>query len=142
MDVGVKLGRGLAVIVEALLKVSMLKPSQKETIIQHTRPRVSFVPRLPRTIRFDGPSPILFQLPTMMLDAMPDCAADDSSTGEYVTADDGYEADVEVPGRSPRANAPKRSNPLGPVIETRGLANAHPALCSLAVDLLIHFNEQ
>ncbi|XP_076629359.1 lysosomal-trafficking regulator mauve isoform X2 [Colletes latitarsis] len=120
MDVGIKLGRGLAVIVEALLKVSMLKPAQEETIPQYTRPR----------------------LPTMTLDTMPDCAADDSSTGEYVTADDGYEADVEVPGKSPRSNIVKRSNSLGPVVEPRGHANAHPALCSLAIDLLIHFSEQ
>lgn len=78
----------------------------------------------------------------MTLDAMPDCGADDSSTGEYVTADDGYEADVEIPGRSPRNNATKRRNSLGPVVEPRGNANANPALCSLAVDLLIHFSEQ
>lgn len=78
----------------------------------------------------------------MTLDAMPDCAADDSSTGEYVTADDGYEADVEVPGRSPHSNVVKKSNPLGPVVEPRGHANAHPALCALAVDLLIHFSGQ
>ncbi|XP_076673285.1 lysosomal-trafficking regulator mauve isoform X3 [Andrena cerasifolii] len=120
MDAGMKLGRGLAVIVEALLKVSMLKPAQEETVSQYTCPR----------------------FPTMTLDAMPDCAADDSSTGEYVTADDGYEADVEVPGRSPHSNAVKRNNPLGPVVEPRGHANAHPALCSLAVDLLIHFSGQ
>ncbi|XP_026675054.1 lysosomal-trafficking regulator isoform X2 [Ceratina calcarata] len=118
MDAGIRLGRGLAIIVEVLLKVSMIKPAQEETIPQYTRPR----------------------LPTMALDAMPDCAADDSSTGEYVTADDGYEADVEV--RSPNNNAVKRSNSLGPVVEPRGHANAHPALCSLAVDLLIHFSEQ
>ncbi|KZC14096.1 Lysosomal-trafficking regulator, partial [Dufourea novaeangliae] len=120
MEIGVKLGRGLAVIVEALLKVSMLKPTQEETIPQYARPR----------------------LPIMTLDAMPDCAADDSSTGEYVTADDGYEADIEIPGRSPHTNTVKRSNSLGPVVEPRGNANAHPALCSLAVDLLIHFSEQ
>ncbi|XP_076389629.1 lysosomal-trafficking regulator mauve isoform X1 [Megachile rotundata] len=120
MDAGIKLGRGLAIIIEALLKVSMLKPAQEETIPQYTRPR----------------------LPTMTLDAMPDCAADDSSTGEYVTADDGYEADVEIPGRSPHNSNVKRSNSLGPVVEPRGHANAHPALCSLAVDLLIHFSEQ
>ncbi|XP_076239225.1 lysosomal-trafficking regulator mauve [Calliopsis andreniformis] len=120
MDAGIKLGRGLAVIVETLLKVSMLKPAQEETVPQYTRPR----------------------LPTMTLDAMPDCGADDSSTGEYVTADDGYEADVEVQGRSPHNNTMKRSNSLGPVVEPRSHANANPALCSLAVDLLIHFSEQ
>ncbi|KOC69033.1 Lysosomal-trafficking regulator [Habropoda laboriosa] len=120
MDAGIKLGRGLAIIVEALLKVSMLKPAQEETIPQCTRPR----------------------LPSMTLEAMPDCVVDDSSTGEYVLADDGYEADVEVPGRSPHSNTVKRSNSLGPVVEPRRNANAHPALCSLAVDLLIYFSEQ
>ncbi|XP_076766095.1 lysosomal-trafficking regulator mauve isoform X3 [Xylocopa sonorina] len=120
MDAGIKLGRGLAVIVEVLLKVSMLRPAQEETLPQYSRPR----------------------LPTMTLDAMPDCAVDDSSTGEYVTADDGYEADVEVTGRNPYCNTVKKSNSLGPVVEPRGHANAHPALCSLAVDLLIHFSEQ
>ncbi|XP_050573868.1 lysosomal-trafficking regulator isoform X4 [Bombus affinis] len=120
MDAGIKLGRGLAVIVEVLLKVSMLKPAQEETIPQCTRPR----------------------LPIMTLDTIPDCAADDSSTGEYVTADDGYEADVEVPAQSLHSNSVKRSNSLGPIIEPRGHANAHPALCLLAVDLLIHFSKQ
>lgn len=43
MDAGIKLGRGLAVIVEVLLKVSMLKPAQEETIPQCTRPRVTFI---------------------------------------------------------------------------------------------------
>ncbi|XP_017760097.1 PREDICTED: lysosomal-trafficking regulator isoform X2 [Eufriesea mexicana] len=120
MDAGIKLGRGLAVIVEALLKVSMLKPAQEETVPEYVRPR----------------------LLTMTLDTIPDCAADDSSTGEYVTADDGYEADVEVPAQSLHSNTVKRNNSLGPVIEPRGHANAHPALCLLAVDLLIHFSEQ
>ncbi|XP_061930480.1 lysosomal-trafficking regulator isoform X3 [Apis cerana] len=120
MNTGIKLGRGLTIIVEVLLKVSMLKPAQEETIPQYTRPR----------------------LPSMTLDSIPDCAADDSSTGEYVTADDGYEADVEVPAQSLHSNTVKRSNSLGPVIEPRGHANAHPALCLLAVDLLIHFSEQ
>ncbi|XP_043802413.1 lysosomal-trafficking regulator isoform X3 [Apis laboriosa] len=120
MNTGIKLGRGLTIIVEVLLKVSMLKPAQEETIPQYTRPR----------------------LPSMTLDSIPDCAVDDSSTGEYVTADDGYEADVEVPAQSLHSNTVKRSNSLGPVIEPRGHANAHPALCLLAVDLLIHFSEQ
>ncbi|XP_012252611.2 lysosomal-trafficking regulator [Athalia rosae] len=117
---GIKLGHGIAMLVEAFLRVAMLRPSQEQTMPQQTRPR----------------------LPTMALDPLPDCGGDDSSTGEYVTADDGYEADVEVPGRSPQNSSPKKSNPLGPVVEARGYATAHPALCSLAVDLLIHFSEQ
>ncbi|XP_043270510.1 lysosomal-trafficking regulator isoform X2 [Venturia canescens] len=117
---GIKLGRGIAMLVEALLRVSMLRPSQEQTMPQPTRPR----------------------LPTMTLDTLPDCVGEESSNGEYVTADDGYEADIEVQGRSPSNTTPKKPNPLGPVVEPRGHANAHPALCSLAVDLLIHFSEQ
>ncbi|XP_015121948.1 lysosomal-trafficking regulator [Diachasma alloeum] len=120
MSAGIKLGRGIAMLVESLLRVSMLKSSREQTMPQPTRPR----------------------LPTMTLEALPDCGGEDSSTGEYVTADDGYEADVEVQGKSPQNSLPRRSNSLGPVVEPRGHANAHPALCSLAVDLLIHFSEQ
>jgi len=78
----------------------------------------------------------------MTLEIPPDYGADDSSAGEYATADDGYEADTEVPGRNPNSSIFKRINPLGPVAEARGHANAHPALCSLAIDVLIHFSEQ
>ncbi|XP_024939057.1 lysosomal-trafficking regulator isoform X2 [Cephus cinctus] len=120
MDAGIRLGRGLAILVEALLRVSMVRPSSEQTVPQQSRPRLS----------------------TMALDTFPDCGGEDSSTGEYVTADDGYEADVEIPGRSPYSGIPKKVNPFGPVVEPRGHANAHPALCSLAVDLLIHFGEQ
>ncbi|XP_011144679.1 lysosomal-trafficking regulator isoform X1 [Harpegnathos saltator] len=120
MNTGIILGRGIAVIVDALLKVSMLKPAQENTIPQQPRPR----------------------LPVMSLENLPDYGAEDSSTGEYITADDGYEADIEVPGRSPNSSISKKSSPLGPVVEPRGHANAHPALCSLAIDLLIHFSEQ
>lgn len=79
----------------------------------------------------------------MSLDILPDYGAEDSSTGEYITADDGYEADIEVPGKNTNNSISKKtSSPLGPVIEPRGHANVHPALCSLAIDLLIHFSEQ
>lgn len=78
----------------------------------------------------------------MTLETPLDYGADDSSAGEYVTADDGYEADTEVPGRSPNSSISRRSSPLGPVVEPRGHANAHPALCCLAIDLLIHFSER
>lgn len=78
----------------------------------------------------------------MSLENSPDYSAEDSSTGEYITADDGYEADVEVPEKSPNNSISKKSSPLGLVIEPRGHANAHPALCSLAIDLLIHFSQQ
>ncbi|XP_011300955.1 lysosomal-trafficking regulator isoform X2 [Fopius arisanus] len=120
MSAGIKLGRGIAMLVEGLLRVSMLKPSHEQTMPPPMRPR----------------------LPTMTLETLPDCGGEDSSTGEYVTADDGYEADVEVQGRTPQNSLPRRSNSLGPIVEPRGHANAHPALCSLAVDLLIHFSEQ
>ncbi|XP_023288682.1 lysosomal-trafficking regulator isoform X2 [Orussus abietinus] len=117
---GVKLSRGIAMLVEALLRVSMLRPSQEQTVPQQTRPR----------------------LPTIFLETFPDGYGEDTSTGEYVTADDGYEADVEVPGKCSRNDTPKRNNSLGPIVEPRGHANAHPALCSLALDLLIHFSKQ
>jgi len=78
----------------------------------------------------------------MMLETLPDCGVEDSSTGEYITADDGYEADIEIPGKNANNTISKKNNPLGPVIEPRSHANAHPALCSLAIDLLIHFSEQ
>ncbi|EFN65741.1 Lysosomal-trafficking regulator [Camponotus floridanus] len=120
MSTGMKLGRGIAVIVNAILKVSMLKPAQENSIPQQPRPR----------------------LPTLSLENPPDYSAEDSSTGEYITADDGYEADVEVPEKSPNNSTSKKSSPLGLVIEPRGHANAHPALCSLAIDLLIHFSQQ
>lgn len=40
MNTGMKLGRGIAVIVDAVLKVSMLKPAQENSIPQQPRPRV------------------------------------------------------------------------------------------------------
>lgn len=42
MNAGIKLGRGIAMLIEALLRVSMLKPSKEQTMPQPTRPRVSF----------------------------------------------------------------------------------------------------
>jgi len=40
MNTGIMLGRGIAVIVDAILKVSMLKPAQENSIQQQPRPRV------------------------------------------------------------------------------------------------------
>jgi len=42
MNTGITLGRGVAVIVDAMLKVSMLKPAQENSIPQQPRPRVCF----------------------------------------------------------------------------------------------------
>lgn len=42
METGVRLGHGIATIIEALLKVSMLKPAHEQTIPQQPRARVSF----------------------------------------------------------------------------------------------------
>lgn len=42
MSTGMKLGRGIAVIVNAILKVSMLKPAQENSIPQQPRPRVRY----------------------------------------------------------------------------------------------------
>lgn len=84
----------------------------------------------------------LLQLPTLSLENPPEYSAEDSSTGEYITVDDGYEADIEIPEKSPNNSISKKSSPLGLVVEPRGHTNAHPALCSLAIDLLIHFSDQ
>lgn len=40
MSTGIMLGRGIAVIVDAVLKVSMLKPAHENSIQQQPRPRV------------------------------------------------------------------------------------------------------
>lgn len=155
MNTGIKLGHGIAVIVDAMLKVSMLKPAQENSIPQQPRPRVCFeyyffffsnfitLLKVKKMLDIYQCYCSSLQLPTMTLETLPDYGADDSSTGEYVTADDGYEADTEVPGRSLNSSTFKRNSPLGSSIaEPRGHANAHPALCSLAIDLLIHFSEQ
>ncbi|KAK0171372.1 hypothetical protein PV328_009113 [Microctonus aethiopoides] len=124
MNSGVTLGRKISIFVEALLRVALIKPSPEQTILKPARPR----------------------LPTMAPESPPDCGGggggDDSSAGEYVTADDGYEADIETQGKSSGTSPPKQTNSFGPLIEPRRHATAHPALCSLAVDLLIHFIEQ
>ena len=77
----------------------------------------------------------------MTMDTLTECLPDESSA-EYVTADDGYEADVEIHGRSSNNNQEKKTNTSNAINEERNHVNAHPALCSLAVNLLIHFSEQ
>lgn len=42
MNTEITLGRGIAVIVDAMLKVSMLKLAQENSIPQQPRPRVRF----------------------------------------------------------------------------------------------------
>lgn len=85
-----------------------------------------------------------FQLSTMTMDISADWGdADDSGAGEYVAADDGYEADVEIPVKNPQDYASRRINQFGSVPETaKTSANAHPALCSLIIDLLIYYAKQ
>jgi len=41
MNTGITFGRGLAVIVDAVLKVSMLKPAEENCVSQQPRPRVN-----------------------------------------------------------------------------------------------------
>ncbi|XP_016837232.1 lysosomal-trafficking regulator isoform X2 [Nasonia vitripennis] len=122
LDPKVKLSRGLSALVEIFLQVSMLRPSQEQTVPHQSRTTLS----------------------TMTMDISTDWGeADDSSTGEYVTADDGYEADIEVPVKNSQDVLSKRINHFGRAPETiRGNANAHPALCSLTIDLLICFAKQ
>ena len=69
---------------------------------------------------------------------------EESSTGEYITADDGYDADVEVPIGNHQNLSSKYVNQLGSLLTEvpRGSTNANPALCSLTIDLLIHFSKQ
>lgn len=67
---------------------------------------------------------------------------EDSSAGEYVTADDGYEADVEVPAKNTQNLSSKKFNTFGGFSESKGTINAHPDLCSLTIDLLIYFAKQ
>ena len=68
--------------------------------------------------------------------------ADDSSNGEYVTADDGYEADIEIPVINSQDISKKVNQYNGSFEVARGNVNAHPALCSLTIDLLIYFAKQ
>lgn len=75
------------------------------------------------------------------MDSLSEFMNDDSSAGEYVTADDGYDADIEIQGRASSSIQRKKNN-SNIDSEPRGHVNAHPALCSLAVNLLIHFSEQ
>lgn len=68
---------------------------------------------------------------------------DNSSVGDNITADDGYEADVELPLKNSQDSSLKRHNRIRGTPEiVRGNSNAHPALCSLAIDLLIYFANQ
>lgn len=68
---------------------------------------------------------------------------DESSVGEYITADDGYEADVEIFVKNQQDISLKRINQLGGMSDAiKGNINADPALCSLAIDLLIYFAKQ
>ena len=43
INAGVRLGRGIAMLVDALLRVSMLRPSQEQTMPQPIRPRVNLI---------------------------------------------------------------------------------------------------
>ncbi|XP_034950425.1 lysosomal-trafficking regulator [Chelonus insularis] len=121
INTGIQLGRGITALVEVLLRVAMLKPCQEQTALQPNRPRI----------------------PNIMSDtSSPDYGDDDSSTGEYVTADDGYEADIENQSKNVEENLSKNINNVTPMIEIHSNVTADPALCTLAIDLLIHFSEQ
>lgn len=81
----------------------------------------------------------------MKKDDSTDCwgEAEESSVGEYNTADDGYEADVEVLVKNHQDLTPRRISQLAGISEiTKGSVDADPALCSLAIDLLIYFSQQ
>lgn len=68
---------------------------------------------------------------------------DESSVGDMVTADDGYDADVEVFVKNQQGISSKRISQLAGTTEIiKGSINADPALCSLSIDLLIYFYHQ
>lgn len=68
---------------------------------------------------------------------------DESSIGEYLTADDGYEADIEIFVKNSQDITSRRINQLDGISDAiRGNVNAHPALCSLTINLLIYFAKQ
>lgn len=118
MDPRIKLGGGLVLLVESLLRVSVLKRNQDKEVSQLKRPI----------------------LPTFISDVTTDCGTDDSSNDEYITGDDGYEADVEILVNNSHENSHKGMSDS--VTSLREHIETHPALCSLALDLLIHFIKQ
>ncbi|XP_051169183.1 lysosomal-trafficking regulator isoform X2 [Leptopilina boulardi] len=120
MDPTIKLGGGIILLVESLLRVSVLKRNQDKEISQLKRPI----------------------LPTFISDVTTDCGTDDSSNDEHITGDDGYEADVEIFVNNSHDNSQKGSDASNPVTSLREHIETHPALCSLALDLLIHFSKQ
>ncbi|CAB0033952.1 unnamed protein product [Trichogramma brassicae] len=118
MNDEVKLGRGIGTLVELLLQVSMLSPNPDvDAVSQQTRHR---------------------HLSAMDI-SMDWADGEDSSAGEYLTADDGYDADVEVPVKTDYELSAKK-NRFGRASDSvRGSVNADPAVCSLAIDLLIYY---
>ena len=68
---------------------------------------------------------------------------DDNSNSEYnITADDGYDADIEVPiNQNFSSKFISQHNSLLTEVPNEN-CNANPALCSLTIDLLIHFSSQ
>ncbi|KAL7305380.1 hypothetical protein TKK_0002123 [Trichogramma kaykai] len=119
MNDEVKLGRGIGTLVELLLQVSMLSPNPDvDAVSQQTRHR---------------------HLSAMDI-SMDWADGEDSSAGEYLTADDGYDADVEVPVKTDYELSVKKQNRFGRASDSvRGSVNADPAVCSLAIDLLIYY---
>ncbi|XP_058802324.1 lysosomal-trafficking regulator isoform X2 [Phymastichus coffea] len=114
----IELKRGISALIEMLLQISMLRPSQEQAMPQHNRTRLSTM-----DISTDWGEP------------------DDSSAGEYITADDGYEADVEIPVKNLQDVSSKKFSPFNGMSDSKGTVNAHPALCSLTIDLLIYFSK-
>ena len=79
----------------------------------------------------------------MSIDVSTDWADAEESSNEYITADDGYDADIEVPIKTNQEISSKRQNRFDRAFEAnRNNAVAHPALCSLTLDLLIYFSKR
>lgn len=71
-----------------------------------------------------------------------DCETDESSNGEYLTEDDGYEADIEMIVNNSHSDLYEMHNTSNFVFSTKEHIEIRPAMCSLALDLLIYFNKQ
>ena len=78
----------------------------------------------------------------MSMDASVDWAEPDySSDGEYITADDGYEADIENP-MNPHTIFSKHKNQFNLFLTDVSQGNANLDMCTLTIDLLIYFSKR
>lgn len=68
--------------------------------------------------------------------------AECSSNQEYLTADDGYEADIEIQINNPHGASKMNSRAnIGAMVE-ESIGNNSLPMCNLTIDLLIHLSKQ